>query len=64
MPDKNQITVQEISWQVLGICAEIIGKYDEAYQSYVRAYKLPSVRLHVNAPLLRLLCLIYKLLQI
>jgi hypothetical protein len=30
----------EMSCQVLGICAEIIEKYDEAYQSYVRAYKV------------------------
>ena len=54
---------QEISWQILGICAEIIGKYDGAYQSYVRAYKSRRFFLHGNAPLLRILCLIYKLLQ-
>ena len=59
----KQITVQEIDWQILGICAEIIGKYDEAYQSYVRAYKSPRFLLHDNAPLLRALSLIYKLLS-
>jgi hypothetical protein len=54
---------EEMSWQVLGICAEIIGKYDEAYQSDVRAYKSPRVSLDDKAPLPRVLCLIYKLLQ-
>ena len=52
----------EMSCQVLGICAEIIGKYDEAYQSYVLAYKSPRKFLNGNASLLRVLCLIYKLL--
>ena len=50
----------EMSWQVLGICAEIIGESDGAYQSYVRAYMSPRVFLNDNAPLLRVLCLIYK----
>ena len=54
------VTFGDISWQVLGICAEIIGKYDEAYQSYVRAYRSPRNSLNGNAPLLRVLCLIYK----
>ena len=53
-------TFGEMYWQVLGICAEIIGKYDEAYQSYVRAYMSPRDCLHDNAPLLRILCLIYN----
>jgi hypothetical protein len=57
----QNVTFGEISWQVLGICAEIIGKYDEAYQSYVRAYMSPRVYLNDDAPLLRVLCLIYNL---
>jgi hypothetical protein len=58
----KHVSNQEMYWQILGICAEIIGKYDEAYQSYVRAYKSPRFLLHDHAPLLRVLCLIYKLL--
>ena len=56
----NKIYLERIHWQILGICAEIIGKYDEAYKSYVRAYKSLRFLLHDNAPLLRVLCLIYK----
>jgi hypothetical protein len=56
-------TFGEISWQVLGICAEIIGKYDEAYKSYVQAYMSPRNSLNDNAPLLRVLCLIYQFLR-
>jgi hypothetical protein len=63
MSHTNEITFQEITWQILGMCAEIIGKYDEAYQSYVQAYRSPRTYLQDNAPLLRVICLIYKLLQ-
>jgi hypothetical protein len=59
----KEVSNQEMYWQILGICAEIIGKYDEAYQSYVKAYKSPRFQLGDNAPLLRVLCLIYKRLQ-
>ena len=62
MPYIKEKSFQESYWQILGICAEIIGKYDEAYQSYVQAYKSPRFLLLDNAPLLRVLCLIYKLL--
>ena len=58
---EQNVTFGEISWQVLGICAEIIGKYDEAYQSYVQAYMSPRDYLKGNAPLLRVLCPIYNL---
>jgi hypothetical protein len=54
------LSLQERYWQLLGICAEIIGKYDEAYQSYVRAYNSPRGLLNDNASLTRVLCLIYK----
>ena len=60
MQINDNLSFQELSWQILGICAEIIGKYDEAYQSYVQAYKSPRFCLDDNAPLLRVLCLIYK----
>ena len=63
MQINDNFNFQELSWQILGICAEIIGKYDEAYQSYVQAYKSPRFCLHNHAPLLRVLCLIYKLLH-
>jgi hypothetical protein len=33
MQINDNLSFQELSWQILGICAEIIGKYDEAYQS-------------------------------
>jgi hypothetical protein len=59
----KHVSNQDMYWQILGICAEIIGKYDEAYQSYVEAYKSPRIHLVDNAPLLRVLCLIYKRLQ-
>ena len=63
MPYRKLLYLQEISFQVLGICCEIIGKYEGAYISYVEAYNSPRVSLHGNAPLLRILCLIFKLLQ-
>jgi hypothetical protein len=62
MQINDNLSFQEFSWQILGICAEIIGKYDEAYQSCVQAYKSPRFCLDDNAPLLRC-CLIYKLLH-
>jgi hypothetical protein len=60
---KDGIILEEMFWQILGICAEIIGKYDEAYQSYVRAYTSTRYCLHNRAPLLQVLCQIYKLLH-
>jgi hypothetical protein len=63
MQKMDYLNFQEISWQILGICAEIIGEYNEAYQSYVQAYKSPRCILDDHAPLLRVLCLIYKLLH-
>ena len=58
------LSFQEISWEIVGICAETIGNYSQAYQSYVRALKSPRFFLTDKAPLVRILCLIYKLLHL
>ena len=58
------LSFQEISWEIVGICGEIIGNYSQAYQSYVRALKSPRFFLTDKAPLVRILCLIYKLLHL
>jgi hypothetical protein len=63
MPHRKLIFLKEITFQILGICCEIIGRNEAAYTAYVEAYNSPRVSLHGNAPLLRILCLIFKLLQ-
>ena len=63
MPYRKLLSLKEITFQILGICCEIIGRNEGAYTAYVEAYTSQRVSLHGNVPLLRILCLIFKLLQ-
>ena len=63
MPYRKLLFLKEITWQIVGICCEMIGRNEGAYAAYVEAYTWPRVSLHGNVPLLRILCLIFKLLQ-
>jgi hypothetical protein len=63
IPNRKLLSLKEITFQIVGICCEIIGRNEGAYTVYVEAYNSPRVSLHGNAPLLRILCLIFKLLQ-
>lgn len=63
MPFLKVLSFQEISWQIVGICAEIIGYYDEAYSCYLKAYKSPRFFLTDRSIVIRIICLIQKLVK-
>jgi hypothetical protein len=46
MPYRKLLFLKEITWQIVGICCEMIGRNEGAYAAYVEAYTWPRVSLH------------------
>lgn len=61
IPYMKVLSFQEISWQILGICAETLGKFEEAYHYYLKALKSKRMLLTDASCILRILCLLRKL---